>query len=448
MCPPVRARYAAEWAGPNRPRQLALRWLEWESNRRFNRRAAMGNPPLPPDARILAIQPDHLGGALLTTPAWRLIKEALPTAYLTVLAGPWAADVPEHCPPVDRVRICRFPGFDRATSSSRGGAAGNPVARVQHALTPYGLILDEARALAKEQFHAAIVFHADFWWGAALAALAAIPHRIGYATPDATPFLSRSLPLAALPVGKPDAPAARPHVAEQYVGLAQEILALANRPPHEGFDSAMRYQPTTEERGEAWRIWRTYDLDEAESVVAFHPAPGAPAKRWPPDRFAWVIDHVAGRFGATTVVTGGPNDVDEARAIAAACRRRPVVVAGQTTFGVQAALFDRCRLVVGTDNGALHLASARGVPNFRLFGPTSAASWGAWSGSADTVPAAVLQSPRLCSPCHRLDLPAWEIASLGQGVAYPCMAEMTSDQVISALEALWPLTARRQEQPA
>ena len=49
----------------------------------------------------------------MTTAAYRLIKAALPTAYLTVLSGPWAADVPRHCPAVDRVLTCHFPGFDR-----------------------------------------------------------------------------------------------------------------------------------------------------------------------------------------------------------------------------------------------------------------------------------------------------------------------------------------------
>src|SRR5438874_487910 len=84
----------------------------------------------------------------------------------------------------------------------------------------------------------------------------------------------------------------------------------ADVPPD--FDGRMDYEPTAEERGEAWRLWRTYDLDEASAVVAVHPSPGAAVKRWPRERFAWLADHVAGRHAATVVITGGPGDVEEA----------------------------------------------------------------------------------------------------------------------------------------
>jgi ADP-heptose:LPS heptosyltransferase len=444
MCPPVRHRYAGE-SGANRAREGMLRLLRWQSARRLERTrragaagaAEHGGARIPPDARILAVQPDNLGGALLTTAAYRLIKTALPTAYLTVLSGPWAEDVPRHCPAVDRVRTCRFPGFDRPAVAS--GRAFDPLARARQALRPYALLLSQAAAESDEGYDVAVNFHADFWWGAALIGLAGVPHRIGYAAPEAAAFLSRALPLDRLPVGKATAARPRPHVAEMHLAAAREVLALANRQAPVDFDGRMSYEPAADERGEAWRLWRTYDLDEASGVIAVHPAPGAAAKRWPAERFAWLIDHIAGRYGATAVVTGGPGDVDEARAIAAACRHRPVVLAGQTSVGVLAALLDRCKLVVGTDNGALHLASARGRPTLRLFGPTDAASWGAWpAGERGGPPAAHVVSARACAPCHRLDLPAWDASLMGGGAAYPCMAEITADQVIAAVEHLWP----------
>jgi heptosyltransferase-2/heptosyltransferase-3 len=224
-----------------------------------------------------------------------------------------------------------------------------------------------------------------------------------------------------------------------HLALAREALALAAREVPPGLATGMSYEPAAVERAEAWRLWRTYDLDEASAVVAVHPAPGAAVKRWPPERFAWLIDHLAGRFGATVIVTGGPGDVAEARAVAAACHRQPVVLAGQTSVGVLAALLDRCRLVVGTDNGALHLASARGRPTLRLFGPTDHESWGAWPGEdLGGPPAAAVVSGIGCAPCHRLDVPPWDVAYPGDGVAYPCMGDLSAGQMITAIERLWP----------
>src|SRR3954467_10682123 len=97
MCPPVRQRYAAEGvtgagatataAGGGRRlgRSLVLGPLRGVAALRLARRP----PPatFPRRARILLIQPDNLGGMLLTTPVMRLLKAVLPDCELTVMAG-------------------------------------------------------------------------------------------------------------------------------------------------------------------------------------------------------------------------------------------------------------------------------------------------------------------------------------------------------------------------
>ncbi len=443
MCPPARARYLAD-GRPRRGRALILRWLRWQAARRL---AGGGECPddrsgpaqlhaIPEDPRILAIQPDHLGGMLLTTPALRLLKGAWPRSEITVLAGPWASDVPSHCPAVDRVVVCPFPHFARDSRSS------GPLARAWRLLQPYRLLLDTAAGLAGERYDLAIVFHTDFLWGAALSALAGIPHRLGYAGPEAAPFLSRSLPHPRPRIGvaahDPIAPPVA-HVAALGLALAREALGLAGRDVPAMFDGRMAYEPSPAERAEAHRLWRIHDLDDGPAVVAIHPAPGAPAKRWPPQRLALVGDHLAGRYKARIILTGGPADVAEAEAVAAASYHRPAVLAGRTAFGVLAALLERCRFALGTDNGAMHLAAARGVPTLRLFGPTDPVSWGGWGTGPDMTVAATLA----CAPCHRLDLPPWEVASAGPEIAYPCMRDVTVEQVIAAAEGLWSSTAGR-----
>ena len=183
---------------------------------------------------------------------------------------------------------------------------------------------------------------------------------------------------------------------------------------------------------------RDNDLDEARAVLAIHPAPGGAPKRWSAERFAMLANHFAGRHGARVVITGGPDDLEEARAVAAACRLRPVVLAGQTSFGTLAALFERCRAVAGTDNGALHLATAMRVPTLRLFGPTDSRVWSGWTGELEANSTTVLiQSPRVCSPCHRLDVPDWRTIPGVQGDSYPCMADVPAAAVIALAEILW-----------
>jgi ADP-heptose:LPS heptosyltransferase len=475
MCPPVRQRYAAEGitgagatapaapAAPAAPglsgkgggrrlgRALVLGPLHRVAAFRLARRPAPA--ALPQRARILLIQPDNLGGMLLTTPVMRLLKAALPDCELTVMAGAWAADVAGHCPAVDRVEVCPFPGFGRPAGGADGAGA---VARLGRAISPWSLLARTAPGLAAEGYHLAVVCHADFFWGAALAAVAGIPHRLGYATSDAAPFLSRSLPLPPRPVGAPARARPAPGVAALGLALAREALDLAGADVPAGFDGKAQYEPAPPERAAAARLWRNNRLDEARAVVAIHPAPGAPAKRWPAQRFAIVADHFAGRYGARIVVTGGPGDVDEARAVAAACHRPPLVLAGETSFGELAALLERCRLVLGTDNGALHLATTRGVPTVRLFGPVDPAAWGGWTGlpgGPPPPPTVSVAAGIACAPCHRLDLPPWTAVAGGgpgapAGDAYPCMRDVTAEAVIAAVERVWAVTERPPAAPA
>ncbi|NDB73845.1 MAG: hypothetical protein EB033_15100, partial [Proteobacteria bacterium] len=51
------------------------------------------------------------------------------------------------------------------------------------------------------RFDAAIIGSTDFGWGAALVALAGIPVRVGTATPDATAFLTHTIPMDHVPIG-------------------------------------------------------------------------------------------------------------------------------------------------------------------------------------------------------------------------------------------------------
>ena len=459
MCPPVRQRYAAT-GQPHRARAFALRWLAWEAKRRARQRERGGSTAtLGAEMSVLAIRPDHLGDALLATPAFRLLKQALPTARLTVLCGPWGADVPVHCPAVDRVETAAFPGFARAEGRDRLPPA---FARLRRQLAPYAWSLGLAGVLAEGRYDVAVNFRPDYWLGAALSALASIPYRLGYDHPEARPFLTDALPHQRLPVGKLLSSIAIEHAAARNLALVERVLQLAGREPPGAFDSGMQYVPTAGERAEAARLWRAHDLDEAPAVVAIHPVPGEPAKRWPAARFALVADHLAGRFGARVVVTGASGDVAEARALVDRCHYRPVFLAGHTSFGVLATLLERCRFALGTDNGAMHLASAMGTPNVRLFGPTAAAAWGPWPAEDPSVPSKValslpkgqalgadeasawkILSPRPCAPCHRLDLPPWEVASATNDPAYPCMDEISVEQVIFAIETMWEKTASR-----
>jgi ADP-heptose:LPS heptosyltransferase len=111
-------------------------------------------------------------------------------------------------------------------------------------------------------------------------------------------------------------------------------------------------------------------------ATVVHPGAAFPGRRWPPARFAAVARHLAAA-GHDVRITGGPAEVDLARAVAAgAGLGADAVLAGRTSPLELAAVVAAARVVVSGDTGVAHLASAYRRPSVVLFGPVSPALWG------------------------------------------------------------------------
>jgi heptosyltransferase-2/heptosyltransferase-3 len=154
--------------------------------------------------------------------------------------------------------------------------------------------------------------------------------------------------------------------------------------------------------------------------IAIHPGSGAAIKRWRSGAWAELI-HALTAPGEPVILTGGGAERELCAAVAD-CTARPVVdLAGRTDLGTLAALFARCRLVLGPDSGPLHLAVAVGTPTVHLFGPASAERFGPW-GSAERHRVVAAELP--CAPCGRLDWP--------DPADHPCVRTLEVARVIGA----------------
>src|SRR5260370_23406888 len=168
---------------------------EWVRGRFVASVAARATSPLDRSEhrplRVVLLRPDHLGDVLLTTPAIAALREALPSAHIDALVGPWAAGVLAGNTRLDTVRTLTSPGFDRT------GAA--------FPWQPYRLLARAARELRALRYDVGVNARPDFWWGAALLARAAIPVRVGF---DCAPRHRAFTPIVPTPDGhEPTAPA-------------------------------------------------------------------------------------------------------------------------------------------------------------------------------------------------------------------------------------------------
>jgi ADP-heptose:LPS heptosyltransferase len=86
-----------------------------------------------------------------------------------------------------------------------------------------------------------------------------------------------------------------------------------------------------------------------------------PERRWPPERFAAVADHLSAR-GLRVVLTGGAEEHQIVSDVAQAMRSPSVNLVGRTSLGALAALLCDAELLVSNDTGVMHVGEAVRTP--------------------------------------------------------------------------------------
>ena len=332
------------------------------------------NRELPvPDPRLLLIRPDHLGDVLLAAPAGLALRAALPRARIDWLLGPWAADIIDRAPHADAVMTCEFPGFTRRPKRSPW--------------EPYVELRRLARRLRERRYDLALILRPDHWWGAMLATAAGIPHRLGYGVAECRPFLTRTLPVDER-ADSVDRGLALARLTAELVGRS---LQIEEAEPRFTIESAER-------------AWARELIESAGPVerplVAIHPGSGAAVKNWLPERWR-AVGAAVQRTGAGIVLTGSGAEAPLLDEIATGLERPPVL-AGRTSLGQLAALFERCQVVLGVDSGPLHLAAAVGTPTVRVYGPTDVAVFGP---RGDPSVQRAVRASLPCQPCGNIANP-------------------------------------------
>jgi heptosyltransferase-2 len=146
------------------------------------------------------------------------------------------------------------------------------------------------------------------------------------------------------------------------------------------------------------------------------------AKYWPTEYCVSLALRAADEFGLTTLVLCGPGERASAAAIEESANHPQVrsLATEDVSFGTTKAIVRRSRLMVTTDSGPRHIASALGTPTVVLFGPIDPR----WSRNYQRQ-SIELRVPLDCSPCGQ------RVCPLGH---HKCMRDLTVDRVLRAVE--------------
>jgi ADP-heptose:LPS heptosyltransferase len=295
--------------------------------------------PFPPGSprRVAVFRALYLGDLLCSIPALNALDRRFPDAEITLISLPWARELAERLPAVDRfMEFAGYPGL---------------------AETPY----DEGRTAAfldsvcQRRFDLAIQLHGSGEITNELVARFGAGATIGFGPPGDR-RLSAVLPW------RED---------EHEIARWLRLVALLGGG---SADSQIDVPIADGERRRVDRLLAAPGIGRGP-LVGLHCGSKLESRRWPIERFAELGDNLARRHGARIVLTGGEGERHLAASMRALMHTEPVDLIGKTDLGAFLALVDRLDLLVTNDTGASHVAAATGTPSVVLFGPSRPSRW-------------------------------------------------------------------------
>ena len=320
-------------------------------------------------SKILIRATNWVGDAVMCLPALQAIRERFPDAHIAVLAKPWVADLYRHGNLVNEVI---------------------PFADKWRALWNLRSIGFDCAILLQNAFEAAL-----------LVRLAGIPNRIGYNRDGRGFLLTQAVPVPRLG----EIP---PHERFYYLELLRRAGLIDHLP-----DTIPKIE------------WHAASACASPTIGISPGAAYGSAKRWLPDRFAEVAARLAKERGACIALFGSKDERELCEQIAGLLNSIPVTnYAGQTTLSKFIELAAGCELFLTNDSGAMHIASALGVPTVAIFGATDDIATGPAGPNAHVV-----REPVECSPCLLRECP----------IDHRCMTRVTADRVVQEALTTWKL---------
>lgn len=293
--------------------------------------------------RILVIRTDRIGDLVLSTPAFRALRNHFSHAHITCLTAPGTREIVEGNPCIDNVITYERPIIGSLVRFIRFIAG-----------------------IRRTGFDMAVVlnYSPD---AILLAYLSRSPVRIGTWIPGFKRFLTESISYQ-----ERDRPGR--HEVECVLDVLRNI----------GIDGSNKtlYLPLSE-RGEQFADYfiKENNLDK-EIIVALHPGSRQPRMRWSRKGFAQVADTLIRENGVKVVIIQGPGEEALIKEVLSMMREEALVTSRDMTITELISLLNRCSLFIGNSTGPMHLAAGVKVPVIALFGNTgfmdNSEKWAPW----------------------------------------------------------------------
>lgn len=299
---------------------------------------------------IVVFKQRHIGDVLLSTPVFRALRAAFPSARIAAAVNEGTEEMLSGNPDIDRIVILR---------RSRRDAGG--VTRWKEEWS----FLREIRAGRPDL--AIQLTEGDR--GAILSWLSGARYRVGVA--PARPGLFGKERLYTHLCPSPD----------RYRHAAMRDLDILETAKIPRADLSLRFFFSSGDLGNARRKMTRAGISGDAPYAIIHPTSRWKFKCWTDEGMAGIIVHLSGK-GICPVVTSGPDpdEIAQADRIVEMSPVRCASIAGSLSLKELGAAISSARIFFGVDSAPMHIAAAVGTPAVALFGPTGAYNWAPWEG--------------------------------------------------------------------
>lgn len=345
---------------------------------------------------IFVVKTIAIGDVLQALPAMKAVRERFPDAHITLVTTPRVKEVVEGQPFFDDILYYDVYGIHKGV----------------------GGVIRFARELRRLHYDAWIDFEhyyrftsiLGYYTGARVIAGFDIPGQVRkYLMTIRAPYPTEA------------------HELDSFLAIPRALGAVVEHPK----PVTLPMSEADVARAREWLATAKATLPEAQrgrEIVILHAStsPVSIGRRWPRDRWLKLADLIAERYGLTPVWTGGPEDEESLKRLAARTKQPSLVAAGALTLRQYSALAAMARLVVSVDTGPLHVAAATGTPTVGMFGPSN---WKKWRPYGEGN--AVVWAGLACSPCT-----THYLGKISRKTCDDCMRGISVDAVLAAIESL------------
>jgi ADP-heptose:LPS heptosyltransferase len=337
---------------------------------------------------LLCVRLDTIGDVVMTGPALRALKAAVPGRRLTLLTSPPAAEAAALLREVDDTIVYEAPWMKPERLDGSG-----PEEEVVAAIRAHG-------------FDAAVIFTVYTQSplpAALLCHLAGVPLRAAHCRENPYGLLTDWIP-------ETEPESGVRHEVRRQLDLVGELGAVAD-------EERLGLQLPDSARLRARAVLSEVGVDRTDAWVAVHPGSTAASRRYPAELWAPACRALAAEHGVRQVFTGDASDFEMIERVRELAGEPGPSLAGRLSLAELAALLELSPVLVAGNTGPVHLASAVGTPVVDIYALTNPqhTPWG--------VPSRVLFHDVPCRWCYRSVCPEGH---------HLCLRGVAPEQVVDA----------------